>query len=219
MDVPVLTREAVRALDRCAIEQYQIPGIVLMENAGRGCVDVLCQIGIKGSVVICCGRGNNAGDGLVMARHLDLRGYRVQLLFWSDPNTLAGDAGVNYQIACQGALPMRTLTAGDDAAALPTVLQQADWIVDALLGTGARGMPRAPLDAVIDQMNASPAKKMAVDVPSGLDCESGVATPHSVSTRITPVRSWPPSRDLSLRRRASRWDSSTCSISARRANC
>ena len=66
-DTPLLSREAVRAVDRCAIDEYQIPGMVLMENAGRGCTDILCRCGIDGPVVICCGTGNNAGDGLVIA--------------------------------------------------------------------------------------------------------------------------------------------------------
>lgn len=178
MDVQVLSRAAVREVDRCAIEQYQIPGMVLMENAGRGCVDVLCRLGIDGPVIICCGKGNNAGDGLVIARHLDLRGYTAKLIFWSDPNELTGDAGLNYQIAKQAALPMCCFTGPFYKCQLAEQLQGADWIVDALLGTGARGAPRAPLDAVLDQLNAHPAKKMAIDLPSGLDCDTGVAAPH-----------------------------------------
>ena len=177
-DIPVLSRDAVREVDRCAIEQYQIPGMVLMENAGRGCADVLCRLGIDGPVVICCGKGNNAGDGLVIARHLDLRGYPVRLLFWSDPTELVGDAGKNYYIARQAGLSMHTLTDPNDNAPLESCLQEPDWIVDALLGTGARGEPRPPLDLVIDRLNAHPAKKLAVDVPSGFDCDAGTAATH-----------------------------------------
>lgn len=177
-DTPLLSREAVRAVDRCAIDEYQIPGMVLMENAGRGCTDILCRCGIDGPVVICCGTGNNAGDGLVIARHLDLRGYAVRLLFWSDPVELAGDAGLNYQIARHAGLPMHTFAPPYDECVLSDRIQDADWIVDALLGTGARGEPRPPLDTIIDQLNAHPAKKLAVDVPSGLDCDTGAAATH-----------------------------------------
>ena len=99
MTIPILTRQQVREVDRMAMQQYQVLGIVPDGERGRGCVDVLCQQGIEGRVVICCGRGNNAGDGLVMARHLELRGYTAELLFWSDPTELTGDAGANYQIA------------------------------------------------------------------------------------------------------------------------
>ena len=178
MDVQILSREMVRQVDRCAIEEYHIPGLVLMENAGRGCVDVLCQLGVQGPVIICCGKGNNAGDGLVMARHLDLRGFAVRLLFWSDPSELTGDAGRNYQIAHHAALPMHHFTSPYDEADMARELNGADWIIDALLGTGAHGEPRAPLDAVINQLNAHPARKLAVDVPSGLDCDSGAAAQH-----------------------------------------
>lgn len=71
---PVLTRAEVRELDRRAVEQFGMNSLVLMENAGRGATDVLCSLGIDGPVVICCGKGNNAGDGFVVARHLELRG-------------------------------------------------------------------------------------------------------------------------------------------------
>lgn len=178
MDIPVLSRDVVRQLDRAAIDEYEIPGMVLMENAGRGCADVLCNVGIEGKVVICCGKGNNAGDGLVIARHLELRGHTVQLLFWSDPAELSGDAGQNYRIARRAAIPMQTLPSPHEDADLAPQLESADWIVDALLGTGARGEPRAPFDRVIDQLNTVPAKRLAVDLPSGFDCETGEAAQH-----------------------------------------
>ena len=80
MDEPALTRDQSRALDRRAIEDYGIASLVLMENAGRGCVDVLERLGIRGPVVILCGKGNNAGDGFVIARHLLIRGYECRVL-------------------------------------------------------------------------------------------------------------------------------------------
>ncbi len=175
MQVPVLSRSVIREIDRCAIEQFGMPGIVLMENAGRGCADVLCQLGIQGPVAICCGKGNNAGDGLVIARHLDLRGYSARLLFWSDPAQLSGDAGVNYQIALRAGLALHCSAEPHGPAWLAEHLAGVDWIVDALLGTGAEGEPRAPLGEVIEQLNAQRARKLAIDVPSGLDCDTGAA--------------------------------------------
>ena len=77
---PTITRQQSREVDRRAIEEYGMTGLVLMENAGRGTADVLCRLaenesgGRSGRVAICCGKGNNAGDGFVIARHLDLRG-------------------------------------------------------------------------------------------------------------------------------------------------
>ncbi|MCH7728878.1 MAG: NAD(P)H-hydrate epimerase [Planctomycetes bacterium] len=158
-------------MDRRAIQNYGIAGVVLMENAGRGCVDVLCDIGVEGTVVICCGRGNNAGDGFVMARHLELRGHTVRVLLCEDPDKLVGDADTNYRILKKTNVPIEMLA--NDADNLGTVLGDADWIVDGLLGTGARGEPRPPMNKIIAQLNQHEAKKMAIDVPSGLDCDSG----------------------------------------------
>jgi NAD(P)H-hydrate epimerase len=154
-----------------AIDQYAVPGVVLMENAGRGCVETMLKLGATGPVVICCGKGNNAGDGLVMARHLELRGIVTRLAFWSDPKQLRGDAAVNYQIAQRSEQEIHVLAgAGRQLAALT---EDADWIVDALLGTGSRGAPRSPLDQVIKQLNDCRCRKLALDLPSGLDCDSG----------------------------------------------
>jgi NAD(P)H-hydrate epimerase len=195
MDLPPLTRDQSRALDRIAIEQYGILSLVLMENAGRGCLDVLEQLGIHGPVVILCGKGNNAGDGFVVARHLEIRGYTCRVLLLSSPDELRGDAAVNLNIlqktdvtivdlstrqAAQSATAKTELSAKLDEHAA-----DADWIVDAILGTGATGDPRPPFDSAIDWMNLQPAKKLAVDVPSGLDCDTGQPSAHTLRANHT----------------------------------
>ncbi|MEQ8785991.1 MAG: NAD(P)H-hydrate epimerase [Pirellulaceae bacterium] len=166
-----LSREQVREVDRLALEQYGMSGLVLMENAGRGCVDVLQSLGARGPVVVCCGKGNNAGDGFVIARHLDLRRIAVRVLMWSPPEDLSGDALANYRILAKCDVPMHQLEGAGEP--LQQQLDGADWIVDALLGTGAKGAPRPPLDAVILALNAAPSMRLAVDLPSGLDCDTG----------------------------------------------
>lgn len=176
-----LTREQSRAVDRQAIEQYGLSGLVLMENAGRGCADLLCRLGIWGRVVICCGRGNNAGDGFVIARHLDLRGKEVRVLVWGDPDKLTGDAAANFAILQKANVPIRLFTESYEPGVLADELTGADWIVDALLGTGASGEPRPPLGSVIDLLNLCEARKLAIDVPSGLDGDTGA--PSSVTFR------------------------------------
>lgn len=173
MEQLVLNREQVREVDRRAMDEFGIPGIVLMENAGRGVVDTLCRLGIDGPVVVGCGRGNNGGDGLVVARHLDLRGYRVKVLFWCDPHSLAGDAATNYQILARTDVSIHVLSGDEWPNDVGRDVEAADWIVDAFLGTGARGAPRPPLDSVLPRLNAMRAKRLAVDVPSGLDCDTG----------------------------------------------
>jgi NAD(P)H-hydrate epimerase len=179
-----LSRDQVREVDRRAIEDYGMSGLVLMENAGRGCTDQLCALGIKGPVVICAGKGNNAGDGFVIARHLDLRGHRTRVLLFGDPEELQGDAAVNYQILCRCDVPLQVFREVEDKS-LRDALADADWIVDALLGTGARGEPRPPLDRVLEILNAHPARKLAVDLPSGLDCDTGRPARHTFRAHYT----------------------------------
>src|SRR5215813_6436727 len=101
-----LTREQARTLDRRAMEELGIPGIVLMENAGRGMAELLRTLGIGGPVVVCCGKGNNGGDGFVIARHLDNAGVGVRVLLFADPAGLTGDAAINCHIVQRSAIPL-----------------------------------------------------------------------------------------------------------------
>lgn len=185
MNTLAFTREQSRRVDQVAIQEYGFHGLVLMENAGRGVADVLCTLGIAGPVVICCGKGNNAGDGFVIARHLDLRGYPVRVLLWAQPEELLGDAAANFAILAKTDVPIEVFGAELDEARLSSLLSGAAWIVDALLGTGSRGEPRPPLDAVIDRINASDARKLAVDLPSGLDCDTGQPAQHTIRAAET----------------------------------
>lgn len=171
----VLNCAQVRELDRLAIEQYGLPGIVLMENAGRGVVETMTALGIDGPVVICLGKGNNAGDGLVMARHLDLLGCETLLFAWNDPHQWQGDTAINRDIVQASGLQLYKLNESADDR-FERALDEAAWVVDAILGTGATGAPRAPYDAVIRLANDCPARRLAVDLPSGLDADTGAAS-------------------------------------------
>ena len=138
------TREQSRRVDQLAQQEFGFCGLVLMENAGRGVADVLCQLGIAGTVVICCGKGNNAGDGFVIARHLELRGHKVRVLLWAEPDELTGDAAVNYHILCKTDVPIEVFGGRSlevDRRRLREVLEDAAWIVDSLLGTGGAANP------------------------------------------------------------------------------
>ncbi len=197
----VLSREQVREIDRRAVEEFGLTGLVLMENAGRGCVDTLQHLGVGGPVVICCGRGNNAGDGFVIARHLDLRGFAVKVLLFDDPQRLTGDAAANHAILSKADIPLSLLGADFSLEQLPLEFEHADWIVDALLGTGLKGAPRAPYDCVIEQINAAGAKRLAIDLPSGFDCSAGRPSPITVRADHTctfvaakPGMTQPPAR-------------------------
>lgn len=177
-----LTREQARDLDRRAIEGLGMPGVVLMENAGRNIAELLRTLGGRGPIAICCGPGNNGGDGLVIARHLDNVGIPVRVSLFSPPDKLAGDALVNYRVLTGGGVPVEA-TLEPDEALLREQFAAADWLVDALFGSGQRGPLRPPFDRVVRAMNGSGSRILAVDLPSGLDCDTGL--PQVATVRAT----------------------------------
>lgn len=164
-----LTREECRAVDRIAVERLGVPGIVLMENAARHASDIAAGMLSGGGVVALCGGGNNGGDGLAVARLLRVRGVDARIALAVPPARLSGDALTNYRIA--RALGLRI----DDASTGALSLEGAGLIVDALLGTGLSAAPRPPLDRLIAAVNGSGLPVLALDVPSGLDCDRGDA--------------------------------------------
>ena len=188
-----MSRDEVRDVDLRAINEFGLPGVVLMENAGRGCVDWLVELGVDGKVVVCAGKGNNGGDGFVIARHLENRGYDVRVLLFANPETLRGDARINYQVIDRAQTPIRVLDDSLPENKLESVvseeLAQADWIIDALLGTGTSGSLRQPFPAIINAINQTSASTMAIDLPSGQDCDTGLpvdpGTPVAVKADFT----------------------------------
>jgi NAD(P)H-hydrate epimerase len=169
-----LTSEQARELDRKAIEEFGVPSIVLMENAGRAMAQLLLDMKADGPVAICCGAGNNGGDGFVIARHLDNARIPVRALLFADPDKISRDSAINHRIARASGIPIDVI--GMDSLDEETVkekLAQAAWIVDALFGSGLRGPLRPPFDRVVELINASAAGVLAVDVPSGLDADAG----------------------------------------------
>jgi NAD(P)H-hydrate epimerase len=169
-----LSRAQARALDRRAIEDFGVPGVVLMENAGRGIAELMLRLGVHGPVVVCCGRGNNGGDGLVIARHLDNAGVSVRVLLFAEPDEVTGDAAINYRILARSGPPILLMPPSKfEWEVLQKELAVADWIVDALFGTGLSSPLRPPFDRVVEAVNVTSARLMAVDIPSGLDCDTG----------------------------------------------
>lgn len=163
----------MREVDRRAINDYGLIGLVLMENAGRNAAALLLQLGINGSVAICCGKGNNAGDGFVIARHLENAGVDVTVLLATPSTSLAGDAAVNFHILQQAGTRIVEPPADSLNSLWSSELARADWIVDALLGTGTQGSVREPYLTAITLINASGRKVFAIDLPSGMDCDTG----------------------------------------------
>ena len=169
----VLTRVQVRDVDRRAIEDYGLIGLVLMENAGRNAASLLQQLGVNGPVVICCGKGNNAGDGFVIARHLENAGVDVKVLMAVPSSSLTGDAAVNFHVLQRAETSVIEPPVGDLKDFWSKELTPVDWVVDALLGTGVQGALREPFLSAIGAINASGKKVFAVDLPSGMDCDTG----------------------------------------------
>jgi hydroxyethylthiazole kinase-like uncharacterized protein yjeF len=174
-----LTRDEVRELDRIAIEEYGVPGIVLMENAGRACADAAREMlgSTEGArVVVVCGRGNNGGDGFVVARHLANWGCGVEVLLLGSVEGVmerGGEAAVNLSIVLRMGIAVTETRSGREAAQAIAARSGAGLVVDALLGTGLNGPVREPFLSAIRAMNRSSSPVLAVDIPSGLDADRG----------------------------------------------
>ena len=184
-----LTREQVREVDRKAIEELGIPGVVLMENAGRHAADIVMDVlendmhlvAPDARVAVFCGSGNNGGDGYVVARHLHNIGVNVDAIAVKDVNTLTGDAAIN----CDVATKMGLVVNYDN---LENKEGKEHVLVDALLGTGFQGDIRDDLVSVINLINQSRqrgAKVVAIDVPSGLDCDTGQPSNATIEADVT----------------------------------
>ena len=148
-----------------------IESLVLMENASRVAADVLCEHATEASAVILCGPGNNGGDGLVMARHLHLRDWKTKVVLLAEREKLSQDSMSNLRILTHTTVPIVEGVAFDRQR-FESELQGFAWIIDAILGTGASPPLRSPLNEFVRVANAQSAKRMAVDIPSGLDCDS-----------------------------------------------
>jgi NAD(P)H-hydrate epimerase len=181
---PALSREQVRDVNRIAIDEYGLPGVVLMENAGRNAAAWLRSRQPAGNVAVVCGKGNNAGDGFVIARYLSNWGDSVRVLLACRPEEASGDAAVFLGVIQRAGIEIVDLSAADSDA-WRQHLDQADVIVDALLGTGLSGPVREPLVQVIEAINLSKATVLAVDLPSGLDANTGLPLGVCVRADLT----------------------------------
>jgi NAD(P)H-hydrate epimerase len=173
MKVRPLSREEVRGIDARALDEFKMPTIVLMENAGRGASGwLLDKIG-GGRVVIACGPGNNGGDGGVVARHLDAWGFDVRIAWFADPARLKGDAAIQRDILERAEIPAQVILEDTPDDQIDAFWDGADWLVDALLGTGLTRPVEGLLARAIGSMNRSGRPILALDLPSGLDADAG----------------------------------------------
>jgi len=176
--VQALTREQGREIDRIATEELRIPGLLLMENAAIGIAAAVLELGAgRGPVAVVCGPGNNGGDGLAAARHLRNRDLdvRVHLVLPADAYRDGSDAATNLAIVRAMGIPLLE----DLALARPAL------VIDALLGTGLVRDIREPFRSAVAAINEAECPVLAVDVPSGLDANSGEARGSAVRATVT----------------------------------
>jgi NAD(P)H-hydrate epimerase len=191
--IPVLSREQIRELDRYAIERCGVPSLALMESAGSGAADIVERVlrerQLAPRVTVVCGPGNNGGDGFVVARRLRLRGFQPEVLLTAPAAKLRGDAAENYRSFI--ALGAEVTELGDDLSALDAALARASLVVDALLGTGLDRPVADRVREVIERMNAAAALRVALDIPSGLDANSGSVLGTALRAEITVTFAYP----------------------------
>jgi ADP-dependent NAD(P)H-hydrate dehydratase / NAD(P)H-hydrate epimerase len=178
---PLLDAEEMRAVDRWAVDVRGVPSLDLMERAGAGVTRAIERLAPDGPVAVVCGKGNNGGDGLVVARLLREASRSVTVVCAAPPGDFAGDARVNLE-RLPGEAPLG-LT--EDRERSEQALAEATVIVDALLGTGFQGEPRGAVGEVIEAVNAAVASIVSVDVPSGVDASTGVASGAAVRAETT----------------------------------
>jgi NAD(P)H-hydrate epimerase len=173
-----LTRDEVRAFDAWAIRELGLAGAVLMENAGRTCAELVLRrlAGSPGAkVCLFCGAGNNGGDGFVIARHLANGGLSPRVVLCGNPDKIEGDAKTNLEVLRRMGQAIEVLNPAEPSveARVRDLARGSSLVVDALFGTGLRGEVSAACVRLIEAVNALGLETVAVDIPSGLDCDTG----------------------------------------------
>ena len=181
----LVTAAQMRAIDRETIDNFGIPGETLMENAGHGIAEMMLSDLIDSpestNVAVFCGKGNNGGDGFVIARYLHEAGVKTKTYFIGPAEKLSPDSRLNLNHAREAGLRLTELSSLDQ---LPVDLE-ADFVVDALLGTGFAGTPEGLVAGLIEYVNFQNGLVVAVDLPSGLNADTGAAEGAVVTAGCT----------------------------------
>ena len=184
----------MQEMDRFTIEEMGIAGVVLMENAARGATRVFLEHfepPRNARVLFLCGRGNNGGDAYVMARYLHRKAFRVSVLVLSEWQKITGDALTNLKIIQRMGLDVKEAAGPEQWAACRGLLENTDFIVDGILGTGLNSTVRGFYQQVIEDVNASPRPVMAIDIPSGLNADTGAVMGAAVRADVTATFGFP----------------------------
>lgn len=185
---PTLSVQESRQVDSVAIEEFGVRGITLMENAGKACADRLFEEreslpDTAKPLLILAGGGNNGGDGFVIARCFHERGFAYRIVLLASAERLKGDAKLSYETAVAAGVNIETVL---EPEPLPTIIGGHHGpIVDCLLGTGAQGQPREPFATAVRMANESTHRRIAIDLPTGLDGDTGVSSDPTFLADLT----------------------------------
>ena len=179
-----LESRLIRQIDAAAVQELGMAGLLLMENAARGACEVLEATQPQGRIIVVSGPGNNGGDGLAMARLLAAIGIDSEIHLVRAGKSLTDDAQSNLEFLYKCGIKVQEADEKNLQSVL-AVLTPDDWIVDALLGTGIRGTLRSPFLEIVEAINQSFARVLSVDVPSGLDADTGKPCGAAVRAEVT----------------------------------
>lgn len=184
--VKALTRKQTRAVDQYIINKIGFPSVILMENAGRGIALHMLSMNLKGKVIVCSGKGNNGGDGYVITRYLNINNINVEVYVFAHENDIKGDAKIHHDIVKKMGIPIKYFDQHNlSHNSLLNNLNNAEWIIDGLFGTGLTDRPETFYFDLINTINATSAKILSIDIPSGLDCDTGKPFGTSIKANVT----------------------------------
>lgn len=200
-----VTAAQMRRIDERAAKEYGIPSLLLMENAGAACAREALRLGGHklGKVVILCGKGNNGGDGFVAARHLMNKGLRPSVFFFQNPSEMKPDPLVNFHILQKMKADLRNFSKKVSLGELQNSLRNSDLIVDALFGTGISRLLDELFRTVVALVNASKRPVVSVDIPSGLNADTGEVMGVCIRANLTVALGLP--KKGFYQRGAKRW--------------
>lgn len=170
----VALNDEMRLIDKTAIEKYGIPGVVLMENAGKSVVnEIISEFNVDSKFTVVCGRGNNGGDGFVIARHLYDKGFEVKVFVVGDKDGIKGDALINFNIIKRLGVDIKEIKHDEDIIKLKENIIDYSHVVDALFGTGLNKDIQGIPERVINVINKYSRYTISVDIPSGIGGNDG----------------------------------------------
>ena len=182
-----VSTQKMKRLDEIAIKRYGIPSLILMENAGRGIAELAQKIvpNNRKKILVVCGKGNNGGDGFVAARHLTNHGYLVKVVILGNPADLKNDPKLNYKILKKMKVSIETISTRQKLIKLKTLAQTSGLIIDGIFGIGLTRPVTGFFYEVILILNGSQKQILAIDVPSGLNSDTGIPMGIAVRAKVT----------------------------------